>query len=206
MILENNVTIVIMLTNVQENGMEKCHSYWPVTDEKMKRFSDSKVTVEFLGQEPMDIKNGIYWVQTKFFVSNGKLSSEIVHLQYTMWPDHGVPSESAPLRKLVKYVEQLKEPNTGTLKGPICVHCSAGIGRSGTFITVHLIMQNLKKYSSNQDPYEAVKIFDTVNALRQERPGMVQTKEQYIFCYLAVFEEIEEEWGYKTPEWYTKHK
>jgi len=55
MILENNVTIVVMLTNVSENGM-KCHPYWPSTDEKIKRFADSKVTVEFLSQEPVDVK------------------------------------------------------------------------------------------------------------------------------------------------------
>jgi len=60
-----------------------------------------------------------------------------------MWPDHGVPSESTPLRKLVKHVEELRELNS---EGPICVHCSAGIGRSGTFIAVHLIMQKLRKY------------------------------------------------------------
>jgi len=204
MILENNVTIVVMLTNVSENGMEKCHLYWPSTDEKIKRFTDSKVTVEFLSQEPIDVKNGIYWVQTKFYVSNGKLSSEITHLQYTMWPDHGVPSESAPLRKLVKHVEQLRELNP---EGPICVHCSAGIGRSGTFIAVHLIMQKLRKYFKNhEDPFEAVNILETVQKLRTERPGMVQTKEQYIFCYLAVFEEIEEEWSFTSPDWFTKHK
>jgi protein tyrosine phosphatase len=83
----------------------------------------------------------------------------------------------------------VKAAQRGPEDGPIIVHCSAGIGRSGTFCAVHSTVKMMNEYVSKHGAMPPINIVETVLVLRDQRPGMVQTKEQFMFCYLAVQEE-----------------
>lgn len=110
----------------------------------------------------------------------GDASRVIRHFHFTTWPDFGVPS---PPQTLVRFVRAFRE-RVGTEQKPIVVHCSAGVGRSGTFIALDRILQSMKTS-------DTVDIFGIVWQMRKERVWMVQTEQQYICihqCLLAVLE------------------
>jgi len=128
-------------------------------------------------------------IERKLTISNIETgqSRPILQLQYVAWPDHGIISTAAFLSLMD---DSSKFNNT---EGPLVVHCSAGIGRTGTFCVVHSIIEKFKldlAKKPQEDP--KLSIVKAVLAARAQRPGMVQTKEQYMFVYLAILEKTEE--------------
>jgi len=109
---------------------------------------------------------------------------DITQFQYREWPDHGLPENTIHFRELLKHVDKENK-----CQGPVIIHCSAGIGRTGTFCTVDSTLKKVMEQRKRQEPIN-FNILRTVQRLREERSGMVQNKEQYMFCYLAVLEEI----------------
>lgn len=107
----------------------------------------------------------------------------ITHFQYREWPDHGLPSSPAGFLRLVQLVCQV---DTGT---PIVVHCSAGIGRTGTFCTVHSISCMMTAHFNLHGALPPINIVRTILNFRDQRPGMVQNKDQFIFCYMSILQE-----------------
>lgn len=176
MIWEQHVSVIVMLTKEVENGKIKCNRYWP--EENTLTFDNITVTFVKRQEEPQLI------VRT-FTVTNAQspdVTRELTQFQYTAWADHGLPVQSSFLN-LLYLVDSY---NTGG--GPICVHCSAGIGRSGTFCAVHRIIHEMNDHVTQHNSLPTVNIVQTVLDMRQQRHGMVQTKEQYTFVYLAVLE------------------
>lgn len=107
----------------------------------------------------------------------------VAHLHYTEWPDFGIPASTDVMRELIKELDIRKKGP----KDPIVVHCSAGIGRAGTFLAIHI---SLQKHLTNPDLKISVK--DTVLKLRQQRHGMVQSKDQYKFVYATLKEALQD--------------
>jgi len=180
MIWYQNCNVIVMLTRIMENSKEKCHQYWPLRGVqkigklfKVMNFGDPVFSSDVLHVTKLQVEN-----------LAEKCSREVYHFQYKEWPDHGLPKNTETFRHLLDIVEEHYDR-----KGPILVHCSAGIGRTGTFCTVH---SNLMKLKLCKGDKEAVTfdVFGTVLRLRKERVGMVQTKEQYMFCYLGILEGI----------------
>ncbi|MDP2434587.1 MAG: protein-tyrosine phosphatase family protein [archaeon] len=202
MVWDEKATLIVMLTKILEGDRQKCHQYW--SPRRAKTFTDtakkpvlsltvladsSRLNSELdasslsaLAKRP-SLQKADDLVLRRFSLKHHPSGEERVinHFQYVEWPDHGTPRHTATFRYLLRLVDAAKPT------GPIVVHCSAGIGRTGTFCTVHM---NLAPLSSHLPP-PAQPLFDilgTVLRLRKERSGMVQTKEQYMFCYLAVLE------------------
>jgi len=110
-------------------------------------------------------------------------SHEITHFQYKEWPDHEPPADTHVFTDLLHSVNSIYIKDK-----PLTVHCSAGIGRTGTFCTVHSVLNNI---FSSTDPAHLIQ--NTVLHLRNGRPGMVQTKDQYKYCYRSILEVLAEE-------------
>jgi len=184
MVWEQNSSIVVMLTKEVENGKLKCDRYWPEMNEPLT-VGYFKITMS----DAEEVQKAELH-ERKLTITNQKTgqSRPILQLQYTAWPDHLLPTSTTAFLSLLD--DAYKFNNT---EGPLVVHCSAGIGRTGTFCTVHSTIERFKldlKEKPNEDP--KLSVVKAVLAARAQRPGMVQTKEQYMFVYLAILEKIEE--------------
>ncbi|GAM20689.1 hypothetical protein SAMD00019534_038640, partial [Acytostelium subglobosum LB1] len=175
MVWEVKSNIIVMLTKEEESNIKKCDRYWIDAGSKdygniRVQFDTSIVLHEF--------------IQRYFTLENLKTKEKrrIIHYQYIAWPDHGTPVSIKEFLNLIAAVE--KEPKTG----PIIVHCSAGIGRSGTFCVIHSVVTNSISGGGADSNVVTLNIPKIIANFRSQRPGMVQNKEQYRFCYLAIAE------------------
>nr|XP_046185369.1 receptor-type tyrosine-protein phosphatase delta-like isoform X17 [Oncorhynchus gorbuscha] len=172
MLWEHNSTIVVMLTKLREMGREKCHQYWPA--ERSARY-------QYFVVDPMAEYNMPQYILREFKVTDARdgQSRTVRQFQFTDWPEQGVPKSGEGFIDFIGQVHKTKEQFGQD--GPISVHCSAGVGRTGVFITLSIVLERMR--------YEGVvDIFQTVKMLRTQRPAMVQTEDQYQFCYRAGLE------------------
>ena len=173
LILEQRVSTIVMLTRLVELGKEKCMGYWP----------ESVGTSEMYGYATVALQKEEHF--TGYSVRNLVLSTgdnrkiKVTQFHYTAWPDHDVPQLYNNLMDFTLSVKQHRKKE----RVPLLVHCSAGVGRSGTFISLY----NLLEAVSSGDP---ISIYRIVSEMREHRPQMVQTFNQYKFIYLAVLELI----------------
>ncbi|XP_071966723.1 tyrosine-protein phosphatase non-receptor type 1 isoform X2 [Engystomops pustulosus] len=179
MVWEQKSRGVVMLNRVIEKGSIKCAQYWPKKEDSPMLFEDTNLKLTLFSE---DIKS--YYTIRVLQLENlsTEESREILHFHYTTWPDFGVPQSPA---SFLNFLFKVRE--SGSLNpehGPIVVHCSAGIGRSGTFCladTCLLLMDRRK------DP-SLVDIKQVLLEMRKYRMGLIQTADQLRFSYLAVIE------------------
>ncbi len=172
MLWEHNSTIVVMLTKLREMGREKCVQYWP---------SDRSIRYQYFVVDPIAEYNMNSYLLREFKVTDARdgQSRTVRQFQFVDWPEQGVPTSGESIIELIGQVHKTREQFGQT--GPICVHCSAGVGRTGVFITLSYVLERMR--------YEGViDVFNTVKFLRTQRPAMVQTEDQYQFCYRAALE------------------
>jgi len=182
MVWEQNSPILVVLTKLIENNKTKAEVYWPEQEGETKVYGNISVTFQKLFNTP--IPTIIRSFRLKHLI-DGK-SREIIQVHYMDWPDFGVPSKTKPIRDLAILVDQFKNRGaTRGLNGPAILHCSAGIGRTGCFVAIHITLQKLMHGG-------ICSIFYTVNRLRLQREGMVQTFQQYEFIYKTVKEAMEQ--------------
>nr|XP_022311806.1 receptor-type tyrosine-protein phosphatase epsilon-like isoform X2 [Crassostrea virginica] len=173
MIWQENVAQIVMLTNLKEGLKDKCFQYWPDVHESMTCGNIDLCTIE----------EKVYanYVIRKIKVSNKKLNTSRTALQYqyTAWPDHGTPD---PICLLLfhNHVTRTHQKGHG---GSILVHCSAGIGRTGTYIAIDALSEALKKRKK-------INIAEYVKKMRENRMNMVQTYEQYKTIFLTLHEMV----------------
>ncbi|KAM9570347.1 receptor-type tyrosine-protein phosphatase eta isoform 4-T4 [Salvelinus alpinus] len=164
MIWEKNVQTLVMLTRCNEQGRVKCEEYYP---SETKHFEN--ITVTTTSEIPLED-----WTIRDFDIKNVKTVEirSVRHFHFTAWPDHGVPETTELLinfRHLVReHMDQYSRHS------PTVVHCSAGVGRTGTFIAIDRLIFQIERESM-------VDVYGTIHDLRMHRPLMVQTEEQYVF-------------------------
>jgi protein tyrosine phosphatase len=183
---EQDVNVIVMLTRLTENNKLKCYKYWP-GEGKEKKFGLFSVLLASKEKEHGLVTRFITLKKIIDEKTQESESRKICHFQYKEWPDHGLPSSAATFRHLLHLVDAMHDR-----RGPILVHCSAGIGRTGTFCAVHTITQYLSHHMHehrNDVPDPEFNVFETILKLRMNRVGMVQTKDQFEFCYRAILEE-----------------
>ncbi|XP_061909376.1 tyrosine-protein phosphatase non-receptor type 1 isoform X1 [Entelurus aequoreus] len=179
MVWEQRSRGVVMLNRVIEKGSVKCAQYWPHREEGDAVFEDTNFKLTFVSE---DIKS--YYTVRHLELENMSTmeTREILHFHYTTWPDFGVPESPA---SFLNFLFKVQESGCMNLdQGPVVVHCSAGIGRSGTFCLVDtcLLLMSIRK-----DP-SSVRIRDVLLEMRRHRMGLIQTADQLRFSYLAVIE------------------
>jgi len=170
MIWEQNVPVIVMLTKLCEKMRIKANRYWPEDADHILRFGTLTVQLKRQFSHTKNIYVRI------FTLTRGEESRDVSQLHYTEWPDYGVPPSTEVMRDLITELDIRKKGK----KDPIVVHCSAGIGRTGTFLAIHI---NLQKALTGEEPLD---IMDTVCSLREQRDGMVQSRDQYKFVYATL--------------------
>uniref|UniRef100_A0AAX7U5H2 Receptor-type tyrosine-protein phosphatase epsilon n=1 Tax=Astatotilapia calliptera TaxID=8154 RepID=A0AAX7U5H2_ASTCA len=160
---------IVMLTELQEREQDKCFQYWPTEDS----VSYGDYTVELKGDTLCETFSLRDLVLT--FVPE-KQTRMIRHFHFHGWPEIGIPAEGKGMIDIIAAVQKQQQQSGNH---PIVVHCSAGAGRTGTFIALSNILERVKAEG-------LLDVFQTVKSLRMQRPHMVQTVEQYDFCYRVV--------------------
>jgi protein tyrosine phosphatase len=199
-IYEGNVDIIIMLTKLREKSSgshpstEKCAQYWPSTKETPLRAGCFEITM--LDEEDFtpEIKKRIFIIKNVGSTNGSSEEKRITQLQYTGWPDYGVPDKADHLTNLVKKVRYIIQSNQNKIstgeKFTILAHCSAGVGRTGTFIAMYQMMDQIEDlYSTaenNSDKTQYIDIFKAVLFFRSKRVEMVQSWAQYQYLYNSV--------------------
>ncbi|XP_051837867.1 tyrosine-protein phosphatase non-receptor type 20 isoform X2 [Antechinus flavipes] len=167
MVWENKSNVIAMMTKEIEDGFIKCHRYWPISLNNPLELQDYVIALE-----NCQILEAFTIRVFKMVKKTG--SVHFVHqIQFINWPDHGIPTSFEALVRYVRYMRKIHET------GPIIAHCSAGIGRTGVLLCVDVVLRALEKdFQFN--------IKNIVTQMREQRFGMIQTKEQYHFCYEIV--------------------
>ncbi|GAB1286903.1 Receptor-type tyrosine-protein phosphatase alpha [Apodemus speciosus] len=174
MIWEWKSCSIVMLTELEERGQEKCAQYWP--SDGLVSYGD--ITVELKKEEECES----YTVRD-LLVTNTRenKSRQIRQFHFHGWPEVGIPSDGKGMINIIAAVQKQQQQSGNH---PITVHCSAGAGRTGTFCALSTVLERVKAEG-------ILDVFQTVKSLRLQRPHMVQTLEQYEFCYKVVQEYID---------------
>ncbi|XP_056424718.1 tyrosine-protein phosphatase non-receptor type 13 isoform X2 [Hyla sarda] len=169
MVWEQNATIIAMMTQEMEGGKIKCQRYWP---EELHRPVRVTGELQLSLVKTQQLESFVLRVVELQDIHTGE-ARHIGHLNFTAWPDHDTPSDPNQLLTFISYMRYIYKC------GPIITHCSAGIGRSGTLICIDVMLGLICRDLE-------FSISDLVRTMRLQRHGMIQTEEQYMFCYQVI--------------------
>ncbi|XP_071118953.1 receptor-type tyrosine-protein phosphatase mu-like isoform X3 [Haliotis cracherodii] len=170
MVWQENSKTLIMLTNATETGKKKCEQYWP--DDGCEQYGN--ISVQLLGTDILPD-----FIVRTFLLSKESQSKYVKQFHYTTWPDHGVPKFGNSLLLFRQKIRAYDSLDNGT----VIVHCSAGVGRTGTYIAIDTQLEKAKSEG-------IIDVHNFVKLMRAQRVNMVQTLEQYIFVYDCLLEAL----------------
>lgn len=188
------VAVIVMLTPTEESGREKCYQYFPLDAES------SPFHIQSNGHEDDSLDGEVSFVELassagpntivrKLSLTFGSESKIVWHLLFTAFPDFGVP-ENDDRAELLELVRLSTEKNSSS-SNPKIIHCSAGVGRSGTFIALEFLLAQLESSAVSRAAEDEDMVLDVVHRLREQRMMMVQMENQYQFLYDVLREELE---------------
>uniref|UniRef100_A0A6B2FZH6 protein-tyrosine-phosphatase n=1 Tax=Myxobolus squamalis TaxID=59785 RepID=A0A6B2FZH6_MYXSQ len=180
MIIQENINTIVILTNFIEKGMQKCIKYWPDLNSK-KYILNEKYCVLNVGEKA---KRDIVQIHLELKNMTDNTKKDILVLHYIAWPDYGVPTDCWGIIELLTLTNQQRDI------GPplsVIVHCSAGIGRTGTFIILDMILNKIKTEGIST----VIDIKESLLKARKQRAYLVSTMDQYKFIHLSLMKYIE---------------
>lgn len=171
MLMEHNSNIVVMLTQLFEGDRERCYKYWP-TDRSAKH--------QYYVVDPVSEQEFAQFVVREFKVKDIMNDTVRIIKQFHFygWTE-SVPKNGEGILELIGQIQRTYEQQEE--EGPITVHCSDGVGRTGVFCALSIVLERMRSEG-------VVDLFQTVKLLRTQRPNMIQNKEQYLFCYKRALE------------------
>ncbi|XP_059299383.1 protein-tyrosine-phosphatase PTP1-like isoform X1 [Lycium ferocissimum] len=179
MIIQHHCPVIVMLTQLVDNyKIVKCGDYFQA-DDGPRIFGNICIVTKWIKTSQTSLILRCLEVN---YIESKEPPLCVLHIQYPDWPDHGVPKDTVAVREILKQTSSVP-PSLG----PIVVHCSAGIGRTGTYCAIHNTIQRILVGDMS-----ALDLVNTITIFRSQRIGMVQTMEQYLFCYDAIIDELED--------------
>ncbi|XP_078393358.1 receptor-type tyrosine-protein phosphatase N2 isoform X2 [Cetorhinus maximus] len=174
MVWENGCVVIVMLTPLTENGVKQCYHYWPDEGSNLYHIYEVNLVSEHIWCEDFLVRS--------FYLKNLQTNETrtVTQFHFLSWFDQAVPSST---RSLLDFRRKVNKCYRGR-SCPIIVHCSDGAGRCGTYILIDMVLNRMAKGAKEID------IAATLEHLRDQRPMMVQTKEQFEFALTAVAEEV----------------
>ena len=173
LVWEKNIEHIVALTRVMEALKKKCEQYWPELETNSCTYGPIEVTLKRIDRftsydiRMMEIKHQDYPNDTR----------SVIQFHFVVWPDHGVPIFSSSLLSFINHTKEYHIP--GKQEAPLLIHCSAGVGRTGTFIVLDYFIEHLKEN-------DKINVYRMVAQLREARCLMVQTKDQFMFIHDAI--------------------
>ncbi|XP_041823464.1 receptor-type tyrosine-protein phosphatase N2 [Melanotaenia boesemani] len=174
MVWESGCVVIVMLTPLSENGVKQSHHYWPDEGSDVYHIYEVNLVSEHIWCEDFLVRS--------FYLKNLQTNETrtVTQFHFLSWMDRGIPNSA---RILLDFRRKVNKCYRGR-SCPIIVHCSDGAGRSGTYILIDMVLNRMAKGAKEID------IAATLEHLRDQRAGMVQTKEQFEFALTAVAEEV----------------
>ncbi|XP_016000003.2 tyrosine-protein phosphatase non-receptor type 11 isoform X9 [Rousettus aegyptiacus] len=182
MVLQENTRVIVMTTKEVERGRNKCFRYWPELRGSREYGCVHVCSVAEYQAQGYCVRELHVWRPDQ-----EEPPRTVRHYQYFSWPDHGVPAEPAGVLGFLDEVNRAQRSTPGA--GPMVVHCSAGIGRTGTIIVIDILVDLVRRQGLDCD----IDVPKTIQLVRRQRSGMVQTEAQYKFVYLALQRYIQRE-------------
>uniref|UniRef100_A0A4W5PEF2 Protein tyrosine phosphatase receptor type N2 n=1 Tax=Hucho hucho TaxID=62062 RepID=A0A4W5PEF2_9TELE len=174
MVWENGCVVIVMLTPLTESGVKQCYHYWPDEGSNLYHIYEVNLVSEHIWCDDFLVRS--------FYLKNMQTNETrtVTQFHFLTWLNQNVPESS---RTLLDFRRKVNKCYRGR-SCPIIVHCSDGAGRSGTYILIDMVLNKMAKGAKEID------IAATLEHLRDQRPAMVQTKEQFEFALTAVAEEV----------------
>ncbi len=185
MCFDYNVNVIVMLCNLKEKEKEKCAAYWEIKNPKnfkicqIKNITDNDINKDIIIKKEIVVEN----------LKDKKIKT-ITHIHFTQWPDEDTPNIKNVVQifeNVFKFVEIKKE------KDPVVIHCSGGVGRTGTFEALYMLYNEImNQINNNSNEKITFNIFNLVRKLKESRHYSVQTAKQYQFIYYFIDELLKE--------------
>lgn len=197
MVWEQKCLVIVMLTRIMERNRLKCEQYWPLD-------IDTQETYDYFVVHNTCVNHSSDYRLSTLILQNSKTGEEriVQHLQFLRWPDYGVPNKAESFLQFLLKVQNFQAEAVRNLEDswqghplgpPIIIHCSAGIGRTGTFITTDI---NIRRF----EDIGTVELYETVRKIRSQRAFSIQVPDQYVFCHIALIEYAVHR-GLLEPKW-----
>lgn len=174
---EQKSNVIVMLNRVVEDFVDKCEQYWPDSVGQTNHYKEVKLDVTLVKTQ----RTKHYIIrEMKLHDEESNKSRMVLQFHYTVWPDHGEPDSPTSILRLLAAIR--KSGGLDKMDEPTIVHCSAGIGRSGTFCLIDSILSMVESQGST----EGIDILNTLIEMRDYRWGLIQKDVQLRFAYMSI--------------------
>ncbi|XP_006763437.1 PREDICTED: receptor-type tyrosine-protein phosphatase-like N isoform X1 [Myotis davidii] len=174
MVWESGCTVIVMLTPLVEDGVKQCDRYWPDEGSSLYHIYEVNLVSEHIWCEDFLVRS--------FYLKNVQTQETrtLTQFHFLSWPAEGTPASTRPLLDFRRKVNKCYRGRSC----PIIVHCSDGAGRTGTYVLIDMVLNRMAKGVKEID------IAATLEHVRDQRPGLVRSKDQFEFALTAVAEEV----------------